>query len=1029
MNKRNRSVNWGGNATKALFLAMNLIILLVLAVPGPKTEVAAAKVQPILLNLAAEEPDSMVEVIVQKTGDSESAYALAENLGAVVTKDLHILNAFAAQIPAQAVMELAQSPEVNWISFDGPVMKVSDSTNTFSYRSDFNDQELDDRWAEIGEADGPQAGDVALASFLGGALNGLRIQGAENGIQGQFDLSEGSSAVLSFGYRRKGFETAADTITIEVSQDGSNWAELDRLTGPATDPNVMFANYDVSAFLGGEFYLRFVSSAEFAAESKFYLDYVQVEYQMLVSERQAIELTHQVMLPIVMTSGDANAAQIPALDAATFTTNNEIIRDAFSVVSYSNNDGSVLWKDSWQEYDPYGGNGASGGYVYVQNGRLSFHWAYDENITRHADMSDYGSATLRFDWQTLGLDDGEAISVLVSKDGINFTELAAYTGSKSGSAQFDISQYLSVNTAVKFGNTGQYWEQFEYAYIDNVQIEFSSTSLAPEAETVRDNFSIIDWGNNNGSQPWRDTWHGYDAGGGSAAIGLIYIAGGRLTFQGINQYRDYAYRTADLSGSTQATLSFDWQTLGLGFNETISILVAKDINGPFVELDRLGGTQAGKAQYDISDYISANTTIRLENRSKNWGLLNLTFFDNVQIAHTCAECIDTANLDSTYVQAIRADQVWNQAPYLQGQGITVAVIDSGIANHIDLTDGSGNSRILTHVKFITDNKSPDDLYGHGTHVAGSIAGNGLQSNGIYMGVAPQANLVDVKVIDDHGAGYTSDVVAGIQWIYENHQAYNIRVVNVSLNSAVVESYDKSPLDAALEILWFNGITVVVSAGNNGNSADGYLYAPSNDPFFITVGATDDMETVGTSDDILASFSAHGNTQAGFQKPDVLAPGVDIVSLLASDDSNLTLEHPDHVVVGPDGNSYFRMSGTSMSSGVASGVVALLLQDEPGLNPDQVKYRLMATGSYFATPTPGPKSVAYLDVPAAINGTTTATANTGIPASKLLWSGSEPINWSSVNWGSVNWGSVNWGSVNWGSVNWGSVNWGSVNWGS
>jgi serine protease AprX len=325
---------------------------------------------------------------------------------------------------------------------------------------------------------------------------------------------------------------------------------------------------------------------------------------------------------------------------------------------------------------------------------------------------------------------------------------------------------------------------------------------------------------------------------------------------------------------------------------------------------------------------------------------------------------------------------------------------------------------------MSGNSSPDDLYGHGTHIAGSIAGNGTQSNGRLIGVAPKANLVDVKVIDDHGAGYTSDVVAGIQWIYDNHEAYNIRVVNVSLNSAVVESYNTSPLDAALEILWFNGLTIVVSAGNNGAGADGYLYAPGNDPFFITVGATDNMGTVDIGDDILAPFSAHGNTQSGFQKPDALAPGVDIISLLASDDNNLILEHPDHAIISPDGSTNFHMSGTSMSSAVASGVVALLLQDEPDLNPDQVKYRLMATGSYFETPQPGPKSVAYLDVPAAINGTTNETANTDIPASKLLWGGDDPVNWSSVNWGSVNWGSVNWGSVNWGSVNWGSVNWGS-----
>ncbi len=1182
---RSNSVNWGGSGSKALFLTISLIFLLILVVPGPVKERGVAKIQSVLLNMAAEEPDSLVEVIVQKIGDGDSANELTETLGGAVTRDLPILNAFAAQIPAEAVLELAQSPDVNWISFDGPVMKVSDSgsTNTFSFRSDFNEQEYGSSWLEIGENDGPQAGDVAVTNFLGGAFTGLRIQDAENGIQGQFDLSESSSAVLSFGYRRKGFKTETDAITIEVSRDGSSWTELDRLVGPATDPNLMFASYDLSSFVGGEFSLRFVSPTHLTAESKFYLDYVQIEYQTAVSERETIEFTHQVMLPIVMTSGNAAAGDIAGLDAPTFTTNSEIIRDSFNSTSYNNNDGSINWKNSWSEYDPYGWWNVYGGYVYVQNGRLTFHYAYDETIVRQADLSNQSSATLSFNWQTSGLDAGEAISVLVSKDGSNFTELEAFGGSQSGSAQYDISNYMSANTTIKFGNTGQFWEYGEYAYIDNVQIDFSSISLSPTAETVQDAFNAASYANNNGSETWGGSWVENDPNGGGATGGNVSVNNGRLTFNLTTENSQNIARQANLSGSSQALLSFDWQTSSLNNGQAVSVQISKDGSSPFDTLDTLSGSQNGTAQYDISSYISNNTTIRFESNGNvgdsgtvleieaenahlsgnfrigsdsnasgghyiytangtgfnNFGssnraefvfnisqagayaiegdvyapdgnddsfwvavdgspssgylwdtanntnynsdfvnnrnvtdqvIVNLTagqhvitiyqredgtrldalrlksvgpsstfhssttangyaYFDNVQISYSCLDCIDTSNLDNPYVQAIGADQVWNEAPYLQGQDVTVAVVDSGIADHIDLTDGTGNSRILAHVQFMTNDSSPDDLYGHGTHVAGSIAGNGLQSDGVYMGVAPKANLVDVKVIDDHGAGYTSDVVAGIQWIYENHEAYNIRIVNLSLNAAVVETYDKSPLDAALEILWFNGITVVVSAGNNGNGADGYLYAPANDPFFITVGATDDMGTVNTGDDVLADFSAHGNTQGGFQKPDVLTPGVNIISLLASDDSNLLLDHPDHVVISPDGSTYFRMSGTSMSSGIASGIVALLLQDEPGLNPDQVKYRLMATGSAFTTPSPGPKSVAYLDVPAAIHGTTTETANTGVAASKLLWSGSDPINWTSVNWGSVNWGSVNWGSVNWGSVNWGSVNWGSVNWGS
>jgi serine protease AprX len=179
-----------------------------------------------------------------------------------------------------------------------------------------------------------------------------------------------------------------------------------------------------------------------------------------------------------------------------------------------------------------------------------------------------------------------------------------------------------------------------------------------------------------------------------------------------------------------------------------------------------------------------------------------------------------------------------------------------------------------------------------------------------------------------------------------------------------------------------------------------------------------MGTASTSDDTITPFSAFGTTESGFAKPDLVAPGMNIVSTLASRNGQLAQLHPGHIV----DDNYFRMSGTSMSSPIVAGAAALLLQDEPTLNPDQVKYRLKATARPFNSPGAG---AGYLDIYAATRGTTTATANTGIAASRLLWTGNQPVTWGSLNWGSVNWGSVNWGSVNWGSVNWGSVNWGNV----
>ena len=414
-------------------------------------------------------------------------------------------------------------------------------------------------------------------------------------------------------------------------------------------------------------------------------------------------------------------------------------------------------------------------------------------------------------------------------------------------------------------------------------------------------------------------------------------------------------------------------------------------------------------------------------------LANLPFVrwisvDAPMVKTNCEDCIDTANLGSYYVQAIGADLLWNQTPYLQGQGIAVAVIDSGINDgHQDLADSNGMTRVIADVNLSSITNNQKDKYGHGTHIAGIIGGNGYHSDGKYTGVAPKVNLINVKVCDDQGEATTSDVVDGLQWVLENKDIYNIRLVNLSLNSTMAESYHTSPLDAALEILWFNGIVVVVSAGNSGiDMGNGVLFPPANDPFIITVGAIDDQGTPPTMDDMLASYSAYGITTDGFSKPDIVAPGTNIISLLPNPKGELWKEHRENLVKDTDPVAhYFRMSGTSMASAVTAGAVALLLQDEPNLNPDQVKFRLISTAHEFGAGS----GAGYLDVYDAVTSDSSQSANLGTTISQLLWTGTDPLTYGSVNWGSVNWGSVNWGSVNWGTVNWGAVNWGATIWGS
>jgi serine protease AprX len=393
----------------------------------------------------------------------------------------------------------------------------------------------------------------------------------------------------------------------------------------------------------------------------------------------------------------------------------------------------------------------------------------------------------------------------------------------------------------------------------------------------------------------------------------------------------------------------------------------------------------------------------------------------------CFRCIDTSHLASAYIRTIRADKVWNRPPYLQGRGIGVAVVDSGINRRSDLDNSRwGIHRLIAKVVFNGDPSGEDD-YGHGDHVARIIGSNGGKT-GKYIGVAPDVNLINVKVANDEGAAKISDMISGLQWIFENRDRYNIRVVNISMNDSVLESYRTSALDAAVEVLWFNGIVVVVSAGNTTN---GGIYAPANDPFVITVGATDDRGTADISDDIIAPFSAYGQTIDGYPKPDLVAPGTNIVSLLTNLDSVLAKLHPSHIIqTRQRKRTYFRMSGTSMSAPMVAGAAALLIQSNPKLTPDQVKYRLIHTSHPFDTPTRA--GAGYLDVNAAVQGTTTQKENQGLVVSPMLWGGSIPLIWDSVTEVSVNWrghGTAFWGSANQnGDVN-NSVFWGSDYWDS
>ena len=249
-----------------------------------------------------------------------------------------------------------------------------------------------------------------------------------------------------------------------------------------------------------------------------------------------------------------------------------------------------------------------------------------------------------------------------------------------------------------------------------------------------------------------------------------------------------------------------------------------------------------------------------------------------------------------------------------------------------------------------------------------------------MGVAPRANIVSVKVSDDDGNTTVLDVINGLQFAVDNKAALGIRVVNLSLASMTAESYRTDPLDAAVEQAWFNGLTVVAAAGNEGAAQDGVTFAPANDPWVVTVGALDDKGTWMRGDDSLAPWSSRGLTQDGVRKPDVLAPGVGLVSTLAlgSDFQDLC---PGCVVDG----RYFRAGGTSMATAVVSGAAALLLEDHPDWTPAQVKGALVST----LDDVPGAGGV--VNAANALNASSTFTVD--LPPNELIDSATRMIDWT------------------------------------
>ncbi len=298
-----------------------------------------------------------------------------------------------------------------------------------------------------------------------------------------------------------------------------------------------------------------------------------------------------------------------------------------------------------------------------------------------------------------------------------------------------------------------------------------------------------------------------------------------------------------------------------------------------------------------------------------------------------------------YGDVVGADVVW--ADQVDGEGVTVAVVDTGINhshNGLKRDNEGNNGRIVAWADFIENKNNPEDDSGHGSHVAGIIANSEIGEDGEWNGVAPGVNLAAVRVLDQYGRGTYESVIQGIQWVIDHKDEYNIRVMNLSLVAPVHSPYWADPLNQAAMRAWAEGIVVVVAAGNGGPEPM-TIGVPGNNPYVITVGAfTDNYTPYDWNDDYITPFSAAGPTLDGFAKPDVVAPGAHMVSLMKPSDQ-LVRDYPSAKVA----NQYYSIAGTSQAAAVTSGVAALAIAHNPNLTPDEVKYRLMYTAAVWVDP--------------------------------------------------------------------------------
>jgi serine protease AprX len=376
-----------------------------------------------------------------------------------------------------------------------------------------------------------------------------------------------------------------------------------------------------------------------------------------------------------------------------------------------------------------------------------------------------------------------------------------------------------------------------------------------------------------------------------------------------------------------------------------------------------------------------------------------------------------------------AAYLWGSSLSPAPQAPTIAVVDSGIsANRADF-DGGARVAAQVNLSSMTPN-SPGDGRGHGTFVAGIAAGSAAG----FAGAAPNAKIVSLDVMDDTGTARTSDVIAACDWILANKGAYNIRVANFSLHSAMRANFYNDPLDRAVEKLWFNNVFVVAAAGNygTGSSPSGVMYAPGNDPFVMTVGAIDLGTSIFVSDDSAAPWSAWGSTEDGFSKPDIGAAGRYMIGPVPTG-ATLASEKLDHVV----SPGYMELSGTSFAAPVVAGAAAQILARHPSWTPDQVKGALMLTARSLPSAIPGSLGVGGVNAYRA--AMLSSAPNPNLALRKFVtsdlrfdsasWLATVQANasWADASWADASWADASWSAASWADASWADASWADASW--